>query len=160
MAMKLTDLIYAKTGFTIELPSLASDLDAQTLVASLITLVAKSDGGISLDETARMVEMLRQRFPLDRGEALNLVTRAGDELSADSHLDEILAEVNDKLALPHKEELMLMVLQVISADNEKDAAEMKLLAALIDGLKIPDNVMDRVYARYFKAQKEQQRNAT
>ncbi len=158
--MKLTDLIYAKTGFTIDLPSLASDLDAQTLVASLITLVAKSDGGISLDETARMVEMLRQRFPLDRGEALSLVTRASDELSADSHLDEILAEVNDKLALPHKEELMLMVLHVISADNEKDAGEMKLLAALIDGLKIPDNVMDRVYARYFKAQKEQQRNAT
>jgi len=160
MAMKLTDLIYAKTGFTIDLPSLASDLDAQTLVASLITLVAKSDGGISLDETARMVEMLRQRFPLDRGEALSLVTRAADELSADSHLDEILAEVNDKLALPHKEELMLMVLHVISADNEKDAGEMKLLAALIDGLKIPDNVMDRVYTRYFKDQKEKQRNAT
>jgi uncharacterized tellurite resistance protein B-like protein len=160
MAMKLTDLIYAKTGFTIDLPSLASDLDAQTLVASLITLVAKSDGGISLDETARMVEMLRQRFPLDRGEALSLVTRAADELSEDSHLDEILAEVNDKLALPHKEELMLMVLHVISADNEKDAGEMKLLAALIDGLKIPDNIMERVYARYFKEQKEQQQNAT
>jgi uncharacterized tellurite resistance protein B-like protein len=158
--MKLTDLIYAKTGFTIDLSSLAGDLDAQTLVASLITLVAKSDGGISLDETARMVEMLRQRFPLDRGEALSLITRAADELSADSHLDEILAEVNDKLALPHKEELMLMVLHVISADNEKDAGEMKLLAALIDGLKIPDNIMDRVYARYFKDQKKQQRNAT
>ena len=160
MAMKLTDLIYAKTGFTIDLPSLASDLDAQTLVASLITLVAKSDGGISLDETARMVEMLRQRFPLERVEALSLVTRAADELSADSHLDEILAEVNDKLALPHKEELMLMVLHVISADNEKDAGEMKLLAALIDGLKIPNNIMERVYARYFKDQKGQQRNAT
>ena len=158
--MKLTDLIYAKTGFTIELPSLASDLDAQTLVASLITLVAKSDGGISLDESARMVEMLRQRFPLERGEALSLVTRAADELSEDSHLDEILAEVNDKLALPHKEELMLMVLHVISADNEKDAGEMKLLAALIDGLKIPDNIMEKVYARYFKDQKEHQRNAT
>ena len=160
MAMKLTDLIYAKTGFTIDLSSLASDLDAQTLVASLITLVAKSDGGISLDETARMVEMLRQRFPLERVEALSLITRAADELSADSHLDEILAEVNDKLALPHKEELMLMVLHVISADNEKDAGEMKLLAALIDGLKIPDNIMEKVYAQYFKEQKEQQRNAT
>jgi uncharacterized tellurite resistance protein B-like protein len=160
MAMKLTDLIYAKTGFTIELPSLASDLDAQTLVASLITLVAKSDGGISLDESARMVEMLRQRFPLERGEALSLVTRAADELSEDSHLDEILAEVNDKLALPHKEELMLMVLHVISADNEKDAGEMKLLAALIDGLKIPNNIMERVYTRYFKDKKEQQRKFT
>jgi uncharacterized tellurite resistance protein B-like protein len=148
-AMKLTDLIYAKTGITIDLPSLASDLEAQTLVASLITLVAKSDGGISPDETVRMVEMLRQRFPLEPGEALSLITRAAHELSADSHLDEVLAEINDKLALPHKEELMLMVLHVISADNEKDAGEIKLLATLIEDLKIPDKVMNDVYDRYF-----------
>jgi hypothetical protein len=37
---------------------------------------------------------------------------------------------------------------------------MKLLAALIDGLKIPDNIMERVYTRYFKDKKDQQRNAT
>ncbi len=148
--MKLTDLIYAKTGITFDLPSLASDVDAQALIASLITLVAKSDGGISPDETVRMVELLRQRFPLKPGEALSLITRAADELAADSHLDEILQEVNDKLALPHKEELMLMVLNVIAADNQKDAEEMKLLEALIDGLKIPNKVMQDVYARYFE----------
>ena len=153
--MKLTDLIYAKTGFTFDLPNLAADLDAQDLIASMITLVAKSDGGISPDETVRMVELLRQRFPLDPGEALNLVTRAADELSADSHLDEILAEINDTLALPHKEELMLMVLQVISADNKKDAGEMNLLAALIEGLKIPDKIMSDIYERYFAERKAQ-----
>ena len=147
--MKLTDLIYAKTGFTFDMPSLASDLNAQTLVASLITLVAKSDGGISPDETVRMVEMLRQQFPLEPGEALSLVTRAADELSDDSHLNEILREVNNTLPLPHKEELMLMVLNVIAADNQKDASEMKLLEVLIEGLKIPDNVMQEAYARYF-----------
>ena len=151
--MKLTDFIYSKTGITFDLPNLAADLDAQDLVASLIALVAKSDGGISPDETVRMVEMLRQRFPLDRGEALNLITRAAHELHADSHLDEILKEINNKLPLPHKEELMLMVLHVISADNEKDAGEMQLLATLVDRLKIPDNVMQTVYSRYFEEKK-------
>ena len=148
--MKLTDLIYARTGIAFDLPSMASDLDAQALVASLITLVAKSDGGISPDEIVRMVEMLRQRFPLKPAEALSLITRTAEELSADSHLDEILREVNDTLALPHKEELMLMVLNVIAADNQKDAEEMKLLGALIDGLKIPNKIMQDVYARYFE----------
>ena len=152
--MKLTDLIYEKTGISIDLQSLVSDIDAQALIASLITLVAKSDGGISPDENVRMVEMLRRRFLLEPGEALNLITRAADELSADSHLDEILREVNDKLALPHKEELMLMVLHVIAADNQKDAEEMKLLEALIDGLKIPIKVMQDVYARYFEEKKK------
>ncbi len=150
ISVKLTDLIYAKTGFTFDLPNLAADLDAQDMIATLITLVAKSDGGISPDETLRMVEMLRQRFPLEAGEALNLITRAAHDLHADSHLDEILREVNKKLALPQKEELMLMVLNVIAADNEKDAGEMKLLEALIDGLKIPDSVMQDVYLRYFE----------
>lgn len=152
--MKLTDLIYAKTGIALDMPSLATDLEAQTLVAGLITLVAKSDGGISPDESVRMVELLRQRFPLEAGEALNLITRAAHELSADTHLDEILREANDTLTLPQKEELMLMVLNVIAADNEKDAAEMTLLEALIDGLKIPDKVMQDVYARYFEERRE------
>lgn len=153
--MKLTDLIYAKTGFTFDLPDLASDLHAQNLIASLITLAAKSDGGISPDETVRMVEMLRQRFPLDRGEALGLITRAVHELSLDSHLDEVMKEINDTLPLPHREELMLMVLHIISADNEKDAGEMKLLATLIEELKIPDSVMNDVYQRYFDEKKAQ-----
>ena len=152
-AKKLSDLIYAKTGIAIDMPSLATDLDAQTLVAGLITLVAKSDGGISPDESVRMVELLRQRFSLEAGEALNLITRAAHELSADTHLDEILREANDTLALPEKEDLMLMVLHVIAADNEKDAAEMSLLEALTNGLKIPDKIVQDVYARYFEERK-------
>ncbi len=115
--MKLTDLIYAKTGIAIDMPSLATDLHAKKLVAGLNTLVAKSDGGISPDESVRMVELLRQRFPLKAGEALHLITQAAHELSADSHLDEILLEANHTMALPQKEELMLMVLTVIAADN-------------------------------------------
>ena len=58
--------------------------------------------------------------------------------------------MNDNLALAQKEDLMLMVLSVISADNQKDAEEMKLLAALIDGLKIPDKIMNKVYEQYFE----------
>lgn len=152
-AMKLTDLIYAKTGIAFDMPSLATDLDSQTLVAGLITLVAKSDGGISPDESVRMVELLRQRFPLEPGEALSLITRAAHELSEDSHLDEIVREANNTLALSQKEELMLMVLHVIAADNEKHAAEMTLLEALISGLNIPDKIVQDVYARYFADKK-------
>lgn len=147
--MSLADLIYSKTGIRIGLDSVTVDHEAQTLIASLLTLVARSDGGISPDESLRMVELLRNRFKLRPGEALNMITRAADELAAHTNLDEILIAVNDNLALAQKEDLMLMVLSVISADNQKDAAEMKLLAALIEGLKMPDKVMNRVYERYF-----------
>ncbi len=147
--MNITDLIYAKTGIAFDLRSLVNDPDAQRLVASLMALVASSDGDMSPDEVARMVEMLRERFHLKTGEALDLVTRVTEELAEYSKLEELLREVNRELALPHKEEIMLMVLDVIAADSQKDAEEMKLLAALIDGLNIPDNIMEKVYTRYF-----------
>ncbi len=148
--MSLVDLIYSKTRINIGLDSVTADIEAQTLIASLLALVEKSDGGISPDETLRMVQLLRSRFQLREGEALNMITRASDELATHTSLDEILASVNDNLALAQKEDLMLMVLSVISADNQKDAAEMKLLAALIEGLKIPDKIMNKVYEQYFE----------
>ncbi|MCZ6827166.1 MAG: TerB family tellurite resistance protein [Gammaproteobacteria bacterium] len=150
--MSLADLIYSKSGIRIGLDSATVDHEAQTLITSLLALVAKSDGGISLDESLRMVELLRNRFQLMPGEALNMIARASDELSAHTELDEIMVTVTDNLAPAQKEDLMLIVLSVISADNQKDAAEMKLLAALTEGLKIPDKVMNKVYERYFEDQ--------
>ena len=45
---------------------------------------------------------------------------------------------------------MSLVLSVISADNQKDAGEMKLLAALIEGLNIPDKIMSNVCDQNFE----------
>ena len=151
--MKLKDLIYAKTGIAIDLGSLASDPNGQTLIASLMALVAKSDGGVSPDEMTRMVELLRDRFGLQPGEALNMITRAIDDVAHTIKLDELLRSVNDDLALQHKEELLLMLLHVIAADDQKDVAEMKFLSAVVDGLKVPEKIMANVYARYFDERK-------
>jgi len=148
--MSLLDLIYSKTGVRIGTEGFVGNHDAQTLIASLLALVAKSDGGISPDESLRMVELLRNRFKLRPGEALHMVTHAAHELATHDNLDDILDSVNDELTLAQKEDLMLMVLSVISADNQKDAAELKLLAAMIERLKMPDEVMNKVYGRYFE----------
>jgi len=153
MSMILKDLIYAKTGIAIDLGSLVSDPNGQTLIASLMALVAKSDGGVSPDEITRMVELLRDRFGLQPGEALNMITRATDEVADTINLDELLRSVNDDLALQHKEELLLMLLHVIAADDQKDAAEMKFLSAVVEGLKVPEKIMANVYARYFDERK-------
>jgi len=99
------------------------------------------------------VELMRERFRLKPGEALNMVMRVADEVAEGTSLDELLDSVNDELTLPHKEELLLMLLQVISADNEKDVAEMKFLAAVVDGLQIPEKIMEKVYGRYFDEQR-------
>jgi uncharacterized tellurite resistance protein B-like protein len=142
--MSLLDLIYSKTGIS----------ESQNLIASLLALVAKSDGGISLDESERMVGLLRNRFRVSPIEALEMITRASHELAVHSRLDEVMDAINQKLTLAQKEDLMLMVLHVIAADSRKDAGEMMLLAAVVEGLRMPDRRMDKVYERYFKEQQE------
>jgi uncharacterized tellurite resistance protein B-like protein len=153
--MKLADLIYAKTGISLELTGLADDPDEQALVASLLALVARSDGTISAEESTRMVDLLRSRFHRGTQEAVNLVDRAINEFGADANLDGLVANINDELSLADKEDLIDVVLHIIAADNRKDAREMELLATLINGLHIPDNVMERAYAKYFQSQKAQ-----
>jgi uncharacterized tellurite resistance protein B-like protein len=153
--MKLADLIYAKTGISLELTGLADDPDEQALVASLLALVARSDGTISAEESTRMVDLLRSRFHMGTQEAVNLVDRAINEFGADANLDGLVANINDELSLADKEDLIDVVLHIIAADNRKDAREMELLATLINGLHIPDNVMERAYAKYFQSQKAQ-----
>lgn len=148
--MKLIDLVYAKTGISVDLDSLADDREGQALVASLLALVARSDGDISREETMRMVELLRSRFHLGAEEALGLVSRAANEFGSSAELDGLVANINDELSLPQKEQLLNIVLHVIAADDRKDAAEMQLMADLVDGLKIPDNILEKVYASYFR----------
>lgn len=153
--MKITDFIYAKTGVSLDLSSLADDPEEQALVASLLALVARSDGEISPDETVRIVALLQDRFHLGPEEAVSLVNRAANEFGASADLQGVIANVNEELSLPHKEELLAIVLHVISADERKDAAEMQLLTTLVRGLEVPDNIMEKVYAQYFQDRKSQ-----
>jgi len=150
--MALLDFIYEKTGIRISVDDPGEDPDSQLLITALLVLVAKSDGGISPDESLRMVALLRGRFGLKPGEALNLISRASDELAHHTELDGILEKASERLSLVQKEDLMLMVLKVISADSQKDAAEMKLLATMMQGLEVSEKIMSRVYERYFANQ--------
>jgi uncharacterized tellurite resistance protein B-like protein len=124
-------------------------LEAQKLIASLLALVARSDGGISPDENSRIVNLLCKRFGLTLDEALDLVARAADELPSHDQLDEVVGSVNKALTRTQKEDLMYMVLCVIAADEQKDTEEMKLLAKLVEGLRLPDQFMQKIYEKNF-----------
>ncbi|MDX1404800.1 MAG: TerB family tellurite resistance protein [Woeseiaceae bacterium] len=147
--MSLLEIIIEKTGVREVRSSVASNYEEQMLIASLLALVAKSDGGIAPEEISRMVKLLRKRFGLRPGEALDLVSRAAEELPKHEQIDEIVDSVNESLSRAQIEDLMFMILCVIAADNQKDAGEIKLLSELMDGLKLSDRFMEKVYERYF-----------
>ncbi len=147
--MSLLNLIIEKTGVRTAGESVAGDSEAQTLIASLLALVATSDGGISSDENGRMVNLLSKRFGLGSGEASDLVARAVENHPSHDQLDEVVDSVNEVLSRSQKEDLMFMVLCVIAADNQKDAGEMELLNKLVDKFRLPDATMQKMYEGNF-----------
>ena len=147
--MSLLDLIIEKTGVRTASNSVAADSGAQVLIASLLALVASSDGGISPDENMRIVNLLGKRFGLSAGEASDLVARALENHPCHDQVDEVLDSVNAVLSRSQKEDLMFMVLCVIAADNKKDVAEMELLNKLVDTFRLPDATMQKMYEGNF-----------
>ena len=129
------------------------DSEIHSLVASTMLAAANSDGGIGLDETGLMVGLLRKRFDLAHNDALNLVTRASDELANPDAMDRLWAGINQKLDVQQKTELVAVVLGVISEDGAKDPAEMTFLAELIDRLQVPDDAFEKALDQYFRKRK-------
>ena len=154
MAGKLKDLVYAITGVDLDFDKISTDINAQIAVASLLAVAANSDGSIDSAETEKMVGVLRKRFELTSTVALDLVTRAIDELSAGDASRRLFEELNQRLTLKQKDDLLLMVLEVIAADGEKEAREMALLDQTVTALKISDRQLSNIYNRYFEARRK------
>ena len=153
MAGKLKDLVYAMTGFDLDFDKVSTDINAQIATASLLAVAANSDGSIDSAETEKMVGVLRKRFELTSTVALDLVTRAIDELSAGDASRRLFEELNERLTLKQKDDLLLMILEVIAADGEKEAREMALLDQTVTALNISDRQLSNIYDRYFEARR-------
>ena len=147
---KMVDLVYAKTGMNLARDDGSTDRDFQCAVAALLALVAKSDGSVATDEVERIVIILRKKFQLAAGDALELITSAFHHLPEHDGAGELFSDLNEILSLNQKEDLAVEMLEVISADGRKEAGEIKMLAQAVFSLGIPNKIMNRAYDRYFQ----------
>jgi uncharacterized tellurite resistance protein B-like protein len=153
LAGKLKDLVYAITGVDLDFDKISTDINAQMAIASLLAVAANSDGSIDSVETQKMADVLRKRFDLTSAVSVDLVKRAIDDLSAGDASRRLFDELNDRLTLKQKDDLLLMVLEVIAADGEKEAREMALLDQTVMALNISDRQLSKIYDRYFEARR-------
>ena len=153
MSNKIKDLIYATTGIDLSSGDAPVDLNAQIAVASLMVVAANSDGSIDSKETVKMVEALCSRFSMTSTVALDLITRAIDDQLVQNDPSKLFDELNERLQLKQKEELVLMLLEVISADGEKDASELSVLDRTVSALQISEKQLSRIYERYFEGRR-------
>jgi uncharacterized tellurite resistance protein B-like protein len=86
--------------------------------------------------------------------ALDLVSRAIDAQSMGADSPALFDELNERLTKRQKEELILMLLEVIAADGEKEASEMAVLDRAVSALRISGDRLDNIYQRYFDARRK------
>ncbi len=150
---RLGDLVYSVTGHQSDSNGLPADRETENAVASVLALAAMSDGIVSTEEIERLVSILRRGFALDGGTALSLITSAIHDLPAQASMGELLGKLNDVLGTRDKEDLIVMLLEVIAADGQKEAEEMEVLAHTVYGLRISQKSMQRAYERYFASRR-------
>lgn len=125
------------------------DYDERFLVAALLVFVARGDGAISEKETEKMLALVGEHFDLPSGACLALLTRAIEALSDDPQLPDRLRELASMLGATAKEDVAVMLLNVVAADGRKDAAEMDLLQQAGEIMGITSEGMHRAFDRYF-----------
>ena len=145
---RISDYIYTKFGVTVGLDAITKDTDGQALMASILVLAAQSDGASSPVEFAKKVDMISDKFKTGKEHSIQQLVKAAKHISKLDDGGVLIEAANTDLSLSYKEDLMVMVLHVIAADEKEAPGEMELLGRLIEGLQIPDEIMDRVYARY------------
>lgn len=123
--------------------------ETQYDVACLLAMAANSDGSIATQETERLVTAMQRGFSVKSDAALKLVVSALDDVKQHPDVVSLLKKLHRALDKDQKETLVVVLLEVIAADDVKDAREIKLLDNAMTGLKISDKTMDRAYRRYF-----------
>lgn len=130
------------------------DVRGQIAVAQLLAATAHGDGSLDGAEQVRMVEVLVRHLQLDQLTALDLVTRAQDQYNDPTARKRLYDELNRFLTSAQKRNIVLMMLDVIAADGEKDAQEMHILNEAVNALGIPETRMSEIYAQYFQNRRQ------
>jgi len=155
--MGLAAILREKIGSSGGRDPLLGNREGVEMVASIMVLAALSDGGISAEESLRIVQLLRSRFGLSSVDALALIRDIPEQVQTQADVRRLIEALRQELSPEGKQELMMMVLDIIAVDQEKDPGELSLLSRLIDALDMPEESMSRVYDRYFEERRAPRR---
>lgn len=123
--------------------------DSKFLVAALLVYVARGSGRIEPEESARMIELIRDHFHLQGSQSLELITTAMTEIAEKPTLPTLLADLVPTLSDGDKEDIAVMGLKVVAADGRRDVAEMEQLSRAMEAIDVSPEIMHRAFDRYF-----------
>jgi len=137
------------TKLVIESGDRIEEYDSQFLVAALLVFVARGDGKITSEESARMLELIEDRYQLQGAESLELITRAMNEMADRPELGMLLTDLVPTLSDSEKEDIALMALKVVAADGRKQFAEMEQFNRAMEAAGIAPEIVHKAFDRFF-----------
>ena len=137
------------TRLIIETDGRVEEYDSQFLVAALLISVARGSGRIEPEESAKIIDLIEERYHLHGPETLELITRAMSELLERPELGTLLAELATTLSAADKEDIALMALKVVAADGQRKFSEMERFNRAMESVGISPDIIHRAFDRYF-----------
>lgn len=125
------------------------EFDAEFLVAVLLFSIASSDGEILPVEIEKMLQLVADHFELRSSESIEILTSAVESLAANPDLTVILKDLASNLTSSQKEDVAVMMFEVVAADSKEEANEMDALAAAAEKIGISPDLLNTARQRFF-----------
>lgn len=126
-----------------------TEYDSKFLIAAVLVYVARGNGQIEPEESARMIDLIEEHFKMQGPETLELLTRAISELDEEPELAPLLYDLGPTLSDTDKEDLALMGLKVVAADGKRHVAEMEQFNRAMEAIGVSPEIVHRAFDRYF-----------
>lgn len=123
--------------------------DSKFLVAAMLIFIARGSGTIEPEESAKMIDLIEERFQMESSESLELLTRAMSEMAENPELGQALVDLAPTLTEQDKEDIAVMALKVIAADGRRQVAEMEKFNEAVEAIGITPETVHRAFDRYF-----------
>lgn len=137
------------TQLVIETSQGTQTYDSRFLVAALLIFIARGSGTIEPEESAKMIDLIEERFHMEGAQSLELLTRAMTDMAENPELARALVDLAPTLSDQDKEDIAVMALKVIAADGRRDVGEMEKFNEAVEALGISPDTVHRAFDRYF-----------
>lgn len=125
------------------------EYDSQFLVAIILLYIARGSGQIEAEESAKIIDLIVEKFQMKSSDALELITRAMAVRAQKPELRPLLVDLARALPDSEKEDIALMALKVVAADGHRHFEEMEQFGRAVETVGISAEIVHLAFDRFF-----------
>ncbi len=125
------------------------EYDSQFLVAIILLYIARGSGQIEAEESAKIIDLIVEKFQIKSSDALEIITRAMAVRAQKPELRPLLVDLARALPDSEKEDIALMALKVVAADGHRHFEEMEQFGRAVETVGISAEIVHLAFDRFF-----------